>query len=182
MKNSSINQILLLSDNNFWLTSRKSDGLKKNKPKDQDKENLTYKECGNKIKENSQEKELKNSIVNNHQLITKKEFTQKQIRMEPYFQRKTKIFSQLKKIHTVNIVKLLRILLQKLQLNLVSVWTWTDTLIWILSSRKLKQDQEKWMKIIIRPYSILLICQLLEVDQTWWNICSWKSQKIIYQV
>lgn len=176
MKNSSINLILSLLDNNFWLISRESDGLKKNKLKgQQDKENHIYKECGNKIKENSQEKELKNSTVNNHHLITEKESIQKQIRMALCSQRKIKIFSQPKKIHTVNIVKLLRTLLQKPQLNLVSVWIWIDTPTWILSNKKLKLDQEKWTKIIIRPYSILLVCQLLEVDQTWWNICSWKK-------
>lgn len=168
MKNSSINLILSLLDNNFWLISRESDGLKKNKLKgQQDKENHIYKECGNKIKESSQEKELKNSTVNNHHLITEKESIQKQIRMVLCSQRKIKIFSQPKKIHTVNIVKLLRTLLQKPQLNLVSVWIWTDTLTWILSNKKLKLDQEKWTKIIIRPYSILLVCQSLEVDQTY---------------
>lgn len=129
-KNSSINLIQLLSDMNLWLISRKLNGLKENKLKDQNnQESHTYKKCGNKIKENSQEKELINLIVNNLHLTTKKEFTPKQTKMVHCSQRKIKHFSPLRKTHTVNIVRLLNNLPQKLQLNLVSAWVWIDILI-----------------------------------------------------
>lgn len=121
MRNSSINPNLFLSDTNSLLSLKKLDGLKEKKVKLQNKESLSCKKCGKKMKENTQEKELTVQTVNNLS-ITNKEFIQKHKRKKvDYFQRKTRIFSPHKKTLTLNIVKLSKNFHHKYLLSLVSV-------------------------------------------------------------
>ncbi len=115
-KNFLIFQNQLLSGKSSLKTLRKSDGLRKSKPNRQKLESLCSNEWWNKIKVNTQEKELRSlTLKKPTQLTTEREYTQKENfqRKEntqkkeaaPYFLKRTKTYFLHKKILILNIVR-----------------------------------------------------------------------------
>lgn len=174
-KGSFTSQNPLHSDNSSWENSRKLDGLRESKQNLPDQGNLCSKEWWKKMKANTRERELKDWTLKSPTLLTIESASIPKARnpnKAPCFQKRTKIFSQPKKILTLNIVKLSRSWQKTQQHSSVSASRWIALLIWIPSSKKLKGVPDKWTKIITKLCFRWLICPLLELAQIWWNTCS----------